>query len=179
MVAYYLPQNRGEIIRRVSEAEPDFGVRHWYFSILTLTFIYLPSPMMMQMVFDRATASVLNVMWGLILTTSAILILALQNFRPDENLFSFVVIVSFTVGLFTIVFGLATVSYALNSYQDIGTKKRVKKVVVDVLLSKKFIICPLLLFLAPVLNILTKEGFFSCEKIFIFLPSVPGDFPAQ
>ena len=160
MVAYYLPETRGEITRRVSEAEPDLGIRHWYFSILTLTFIYLPSPMMMQMVFDRATASVLNVMWGLILTSSAILILALDNFRPDENFFSFVVIVSFTVGLFTIVFGLATVSYALNSYQDIGTKKRVKKVVVDVLLSKKFIIFPLLLFLAPVLNILTKEGFF-------------------
>ena len=161
MVAYYLPHPETYLTRRVSEAEQkDLGTRHWYFSILTLTFIYLPSPMMMQMVFDRATASILNIIWGVILTTSAIFILALQNFQPDDNFFSFVVIVSFTVGLFTIVFGLVTVSYALNSYQDIGTEERVKKVVVDVLLSTKFIICPLLLFLAPVLNILTKEGFF-------------------
>lgn len=115
--------------------------------------------MMMQMVFDRATASVLNIVWGAILATVAIFILALQDFTPDKNFASFVVIVAFTVGLFTLIFGLATVSYAFNSYQDLRAAEKVKKVR-DIFLSAKFIIFLPLLVLAPIINILTKEGYF-------------------
>ena len=116
--------------------------------------------MMMQMVFDRATASLLNIIWGVILASSTLFILALQNFHPDQNLFSFAVIVAFTVGLFTLLFGLATVSHAFNSYEDVTAAEKVKKVLSGRLfLSSKFIIFLPLLVLAPVINILTKESF--------------------
>ena len=134
--------------------------------------------MMMHIVFDRATASVLNITWGFIIALSAISILALKNLRPDPNFFYFVVVVSFTVGLFNLMFGLATVSHAIKAYQDIRTEEKVKKFE-QIFLSSKFIIYPPLLLLAPVINILTKESVFFSKQIFIYLSSVPGDFPAQ
>ena len=123
--------------------------------------------MMMHIVFDRATASVLNITWGFIIALSAISILALKNLRPDPNFFYFVVVVSFTVGLFNLMFGLATVSHAIKAYQDIRTEEKVKKFE-QIFLSSKFIIYPPLLLLAPVINILTKESVFFLNKYSFF-----------
>ena len=50
----------------------------WYFAILTFTFVYLPSPMMIHLLLDRATASCLNIMWGTILATAAFTFLMIQ-----------------------------------------------------------------------------------------------------
>ena len=164
MLTYYLPHlhTNKTSVHSCRDQQQSCHERDWYFSILTLTFIYLPSPMMMQMVFDRATVSVLNIIWGVILATSSLLILQLQNFDPDHNFGSFVVIVALTVGLFTLLFGLATVSHAFNSYQDLRAAEKVKKVLMmggKLFLSSKFIIFLPLLVLAPVINILTKESF--------------------
>ena len=51
-------------------AEQYYRSKDWYFSILTSTFVFLPSPMMSHLLLDRATASFLNIIWGSILAGS-------------------------------------------------------------------------------------------------------------
>ena len=51
-------------------AEQYYRSKDWYFSILTATFVFLPSPMMSHLLLDRATASFLNIIWGSILAGS-------------------------------------------------------------------------------------------------------------
>ena len=133
--------------------QPD---KDWYFAILTFTFVYLPSPMMIHVVLDRATASCLNIMWGTILAMAACIVLTTHNFHPNhDDFFSFLAMVNLTLGLFMIIFGLATVSHLALFTKGVSFGQKRRKIS-KIILSGKFFVFPLLIFLSPSINLLTK-----------------------
>ena len=122
-----------------------------YFAYLTLLSMYLPGPHVTTLVFNKRSACLLNIVWGVIFTGIGSVAIALWNFEifdTRHNNYDLVFVLAPT-GLYCIVCGLGTVSL-LKFKQSSEVSDELKTPLKIFLQSLLF---PFVFFLSPLLGL--------------------------
>ena len=120
------------------------------FAAMTFMFLYLPSPQMMNLYTGKASASVLNIFWGLIFLIGGILAIVFKEsigWKKNETSAIELIFVLAPLGFYSLSCGLGNIG-KIKSKEHLNTRGKLKYSL-ELLCTKKMLFYPALFFFSP------------------------------
>ena len=128
------------------------------FALLTFMILFLPSPHMMSLYTTKASASILNILWGFIFLIGGLLVIYFND--VDEGKDGDMTALLFCLaplGVYSMVCGLA----------NIGKIRSQKKSSLELLCTMKTLVYPVVFFLSPLIGLVIYLRAIFCHNLIV------------